>query len=365
MKKNLLFSFYTFISFLGKNIIECFIPIILYNQHYKIKEIFIYLLIQYILSTLINFIIPKLKNKFNNKGLIIINTIFYIITYIILFYYNKTFIKLILLAITYTIHSSIFWVLRHSYVMDIYNRDNMSKTVGNLLILTEISFIISSLIGTILLDKSSKLLLLIISSILLIVSSFILYSIKIDEEKTCKLNLTILKKFDKNNIFFFIVEQFKVLALVTFPLYIYIYLNTNYKFIGVLNIATSISSIIVLFIYSRIMNKKKKSYLLFVAILYSILWILKINIRIKLLVIVITFLEGITCKIYQLIISRFMYSLGKKYNSCDYALITEFLFNFIRSIIIIIYLLFINDLKIFLYICSIFILISGFIKFKD
>lgn len=364
MKKNLLFSFYTFISFLGKNIIECFILIILYNQHYNIKDIFLYLLIQYILSVLINFIIPKVKNIIQNKGLIIINTIFYILTYIVLFYMNKSFTKLILLATFYTIHSSIFWILRHSYVMEIYNKDNMSKSVGNLLIITEISYIISSIIGTILLDKASNTLLLIISSILLIISSYILYKIKVKEEQS-KLNLNILKELDKNNIFFFIVEQFKVLALVIFPLYLFIYLKTNYKFIGLINIVTSISSIIILFIYSRVMNKKKKSYLIFVASFYALLWILKINIKIKILVLCITFLEGITSKIYQLIIARFMYALGKNYNSCDYAIATEMLFNFIRFIIISIYLIFINNIKIFLYICSIFILMSGFIKFKD
>ena len=315
MNKNLLFSFNTFLSFLGKNIIECFIPIILYNQGYSINEIFLYLLIHYILSTLINIIIPKLKNKYKNKGLIIINTIFYIVTYLILFYMNKSFIKLILLACSYTLHSSIYWILRHSYIMNIYNNDNMSKSVGNLMIIMEVSYILSSIVGTILLDQSNNLLLLIISYTLIIISSYILYKIKLDNNVTNSFNIKILKELDKNNLIFFIIEQFKVLAIVVFPLYIYIFLKTNYKFIGILNIVTSISSIIILFIYSRIMNKKKKSYLLFIAILYSLLWILKINIKIKVIVLIITFLEGISAKIYQLIISRFMYSLGKNYNS--------------------------------------------------
>ena len=365
MKNNLLFSFFTFLSFLGKNIIECFIPIILYNNHYNINQIFIYLLIQYIFSIIFLLIIPKIKNKYKIKSLILINVLFYILTYLIFYYIYNNIYKLILVSIFYAAHSTIYWVLRHSYIIDIYQKDNMSKYMGNILIITEISFIISSIIGTYLLDKSNNLLLLIISSILLIISNIFLYKIKLEDDKNNYIDFSILKKLDNTNILFFIIEQFKVLAITIFPLYIYIYLNTNYKFIGILNIVISISSIIVLFIYSRIMNKKKKSYLYIVAPIYFLLWILKINIKIKLLVIIITFIEGISAKIYQLIISRFLYAIGKYYNAFNYSIITEILFSFIRFIIIVIYLIFIKDLKTFIIICSLFLLASGFIKIKD
>lgn len=354
----------TFLSFFAKSMIEAFIPIILYKRGFSINNIFVYLMFQYLISIFVIWIIPVLDKYIKYKGLVVINTIFFIIGYTFLFYIKNTTLDLFLLALFHTIHGSIFWILRHIYTIKIYPNNNLSKNVGNILISTEAAYLFSSYIGAFILDKYNQIILTIIASIILVIANIFLLSIKIKTEDS-KMNFSILKSLKIKNILFFIAEQFKVIGIVLFPLYITIFLKVSYKFIGIFNIFIGISSIIFIFLFSRLINKKKKSYMLPCACFYSLLWILKINIGIKILVLLIAFLEGITSKIYQTSTTRFLYSLGHHFNTIEYVTVIEMLFSLIRFIIILIAFLFIKDLKILLYICSIGLLLTGFIKFND
>ncbi|MBE6153057.1 MAG: MFS transporter [Firmicutes bacterium] len=364
MDNNKKFGLSSFILFFAKTMIEVFIPIILYNRGFNITEILIYMMFQYFLAIIITYIIPKIDNIVKYKGLIIINTIFYVITYIFLFNMNNNVINLFFLSLFYTIHTTIFWILRHIYMIELYPMNNLSKSVGNILIITELAFLFSSYIGAFILENYGNIILITISSILLILGNIILLSTKIKNVDS-KINFNILKRIPKKNILFFLLEQFKVIALFIFPLYLTIYLKVDYKFIGTFNILISVSSIIFIFIFSRIMNKKKKSYLFITTLIYCILWILKININIKIIILLIALLEGIVSKLYQTSVTRFMYALGKHYDTLEYVTITEILFNLMRLIIILFMFIFIKDLKIILYICIVGLFLTGIVKFND
>ena len=364
MDNNKKFSISSFVTFFAKTMIEVFIPIILFNRGFSIKEILTYMSFQYFFSIIITYLIPKIDDLIKYKGLIIINTIFFIVTYLFLFNMNNSILNLALLALFHTIHTTIFWILRHIYMIKIYPMNNLSKSVGNILIITELAFLISSYIGAFILEKYNNMILVIISGILLTIGNIILIFTKIEDVNT-KINFSILKSIPKRNILFFILEQFKVIAAFIFPLYLTIYLKVDYKFIGLFNILISISSIIFIFVFSRIINKKKKSYLFITALMYSILWILKININIKTIILVIALLEGIVSKLYQTSVTRFLYALGKHYDTLDYVTITEILFNVIRLLITLIIILLIDDLKIILYICTVGLFLTGLVKFND
>lgn len=364
MNDNKKFNLSVFISMFAKNMIEVFIPIILYKTRFSIDQIFIYMMFQYLLSVIVIYFIPKINKLFKIKGLIIISTIFFIATYWFIFSMNKTIISLFLLALFYTLHTSIYWILRHLYIVELYPVNKMSNSVGNVLIASEIAFLFASYLGALILDKSNNLILIIISSILLLISNYILLKINIKDPST-KIDLKILKEIPKKNIIFFILEQFKVLGIFIFPLYLTIFLKTNYKFIGVFNILISLSSIIFIFLFSRLISKRKKSYLFITTLFYSTLWILKINVSIKIIILIVAFLEGITSKIYQTSVTRFLYALGKKYDAFNYVNVAEMLFNLVRFIIILIVFIFIKDLKIFLYICTVGLFLTGIVKFND
>ena len=364
MDNNKKFNLFTLISFFAKSMIEIFIPIILYNRGFNIDQIFTYMLFQYLLSIIVVYFIPKLNNKVKYKGLVVLNTIFFVITYIFLFNMSNNILNMFFLAFFYTIHTSIFWILRHTYVIEIHPIKNLSKNVGNILIFTELAYLFSAYVGAFILEKYNNIVLIIIASILLIISNIILLTIKIKPIQS-KINLKIIKEIPTKNIIFFVLEQFKVIGIFIFPLYLTIYLNVSYKFIGIFNIIIGMSSIIFIFLFSRFINKKKKSYLFITTVFYSILWLLKININVKIFILIIAFLEGVISKIYQTSVTRFLYALGKHYDTLEYVTITEILFNIIRSIIIFTTLFFIKDLKILLYICTIGLFLTGIVRFND
>ena len=68
-------------------------------------------------------------------------------------------------------------------------------------------------------------------------------------------------------------------------------------------------------------------------------------------------------------LKRFSYqncqTRGRKYNTLEYVTVIEIFFNIIRFIIILFAVLFIKDLKILLYICTLGLLLTGFVKFND
>lgn len=364
MDNNKKFNIFTFLSFFAKSMIEMFIPIILYKRGVSLTNIFIYSMFTYILAVLTILIIPYLNKLFKYRGLIIINTIFFALTYIFMFNMNNSIFHLFILALFNTLHFTIYWILRHMYIIKIYYEDNMSKSVGNILIFTEIAYLFSSYVGAIIMDTYNNMILIIVATLILLVGNLFLMSAKVKQINQ-KINFSILKRIPKQDLLFFTFEQFKVIGIYIFPLYLSIYLNVSYKFIGVFNIVIGIASIIFIFWFSRLISKKKKSYMIPTTCLYCLVWILKLNIKIKMIVLIIAFLEGIVSKIYQTSVTRFMYDLGKKFNTLEYVTIIEMYFNIIRFIIILFAILFIRDLKILLYICTIGLLITGFIKIND
>ena len=86
MDNNKKFNITTFLTFFGKNMIEAFIPIILYKKGFSINNIMLYLMFQYIISIFVIWLIPIIDKHLKYRGLVIINTLFFIIGYTFLFY---------------------------------------------------------------------------------------------------------------------------------------------------------------------------------------------------------------------------------------------------------------------------------------
>ena len=79
---------------------------------------------------------------------------------------------------------------------------------------------------------------------------------------------------------------------------------------------------------------------------------------------VIVFIEGLLVKMYETSSTTNMYMLGKNYNPDSYILVVETIFNWIRIIIILFWLVCSLKLKIILYTCIIGLIITGLIPFK-
>ena len=66
------FGTYVFLSTFSRNLIEVFIPVILYKFGYSIKEVIFYFLMANLISLLIDYPFVSLSKKYNNKMLSII-----------------------------------------------------------------------------------------------------------------------------------------------------------------------------------------------------------------------------------------------------------------------------------------------------
>ena len=164
-------------------------------------------------------------------------------------------------------------------------------------------------------------------------------------------------KIDRNRKNFFILEQSKVLFLLIQPLYLYLYITNDIKYIGIFNIINSIASIIIIYYIVRKINVNK--YFKYTNILLIIVLVIKLNIVNKYLTLLIAFFEGLLIKIYEIVSMKNLYQL-KIDNIKSYLIKVEVIFCLTRSVFMLVSFLFINDIKIILYILLVFIFLSSF-----
>ena len=61
------FELYVFLSTFSRNLIEVFIPVILYKFGYELKEVILYFLISNVFSLILSYPLVLFSKKFNNK----------------------------------------------------------------------------------------------------------------------------------------------------------------------------------------------------------------------------------------------------------------------------------------------------------
>ena len=149
-----------------------------------------------------------------------------------------------------------------------------------------------------------------------------------------------------------------------FPLYIFIYVKNTYHTIGVVNLTTNLALILFTYLYGKKLDTTKNNFLK-LSILFTVsVYILKAN-SIGYMLLIISFLEGIATKMYELSISKEFYTLSKKFEYYNYNLIYEIIQNLFRTLVVMVLLLMNLELKIMIYITLLFILIGIFLKFKQ
>ena len=82
------------------------------------------------------------------------------------------------------------------------------------------------------------------------------------------------------------------------------------------------------------------------------------------LLVLVSFLEGIVGKMHEISMSKEFYSLSKKFEYYNYNLAYEVIQNVSRTIMTLILLLFFKDLKIMIYATLVVMITGVFIKFR-
>lgn len=359
------YNIFIFITSFAKLLVEIFIPLILYNMSFTIKEIILFLILKYSFCLLFIPVGYFIGKKYSVSTLMILSSIIFSITYIYLSQINKNLTSLIILSILYSSYLMFYWLGRHTYGLSIIEDKKTTDNVSLYNIFTILGGLFSPFIGSYIIEKTSTLTLSTIVLVLMIISIIPLTKIK-----KIKLNSNtqikhIIKSFPKTNYIFNTLDQLRYILYTVLPLWIYINIKSKYSYIGILNIITGLGSIIYIYLLSKKMDKNKKDYLSLSLLIMGIIYLLKITITSNLAYLIITLFEGITKSSLDTITLRNTYVYQKNYCITSYIIFTEIINNIARTLFLIIFYIFNVPLKTMLLICILGIFLNVFIKYDD
>lgn len=359
------YNIFIFITSFAKLLVEIFIPLILYNMSFTIKEIILFLILKYSFCLLFIPVGYFIGKKYSVSTLMILSSIIFSITYIYLSQINRNLTSLIILSILYSSYLMFYWLGRHTYGLSIIEDKKTTDNVSLYNIFTILGGLFSPFIGSYIIEKTSTLTLSTIVLVLMIISIIPLTKIK-----KIKLNSNtqikhIIKSFPKTNYIFNTLDQLRYILYTVLPLWIYINIKSKYSYIGILNIITGLGSIIYIYLLSKKMDKNKKDYLSLSLLIMGIIYFLKITITSNLAYLIITLFEGITKSSLDTITLRNTYVYQKNYCITSYIIFTEIINNIARTLFLIIFYIFNVPLKTMLLICILGIFLNVFIKYDD
>lgn len=359
------YNIFIFITSFAKLLVEIFIPLILYNMSFTIKEIILFLILKYSFCLLFIPVGYFIGKKYSVSTLMILSSIIFSITYIYLSQINKNLTSLIILSILYSSYLMFYWLGRHTYGLSIIEDKKTTDNVSLYNIFTILGGLFSPFIGSYIIEKTSTLTLSTIVLVLMIISIIPLTKIK-----KIKLNPNtqikhIIKSFPKTNYIFNTLDQLRYILYTVLPLWIYINIKSKYSYIGILNIITGLGSIIYIYLLSKKMDKNKKDYLSLSLLIMGIIYFLKITITSNLAYLIITLFEGITKSSLDTITLRNTYVYQKNYCITSYIIFTEIINNIARTLFLIFFYIFNVPLKTMLLICILGIFLNVFVKYDD
>ena len=359
------YNIFITITTFAKLMIEVFIPLLLYNIGFQLNEILIFYLVQFFTIFLFNIPATYIGQKITFKKLMIISSILFSLIYLYINYMTNNIIKLVILSVLNGLYLSTYWIGRHIYGISINKEKETTDNVSKYMIFGIIGSLPASYIGAYILEKYGYISLSIIILILSFISLFPLFKIKINQ-KINKIKIKqIIKKFPKQNYIFLFFEQLKFFTILLFPLYIYINIKSELKYIALTNVIIGISSILYILYIAKKMDENKKDYLKPMLLAMFIILLIKLNINSSNIILFIIFIEGISKSALDTIILRNTYSYKANYNNISYILFIEQLYSLFRFIITTIYLILGVNLKTILYIGTFSLLMNTFIGFKQ
>ena len=356
------FNIYVFLSTFARALIETFIPLLLFKFGYSLKEVILYFVTYNLIELLLTYPFVYIATKKGNKILAIFGFIAFIITQILLNNMYKGLTYLLLIATTFAIYRVGYWLSRRYFNFKIIQKKHISSTYTFVTIINQLAVVFAGYMGSLFLDFIGTTTLTIIAGILYIISIIPLFKFKFEHDNTntdVTLNLReTLKETKFNNVYLF--GSYEVLNVLKFffTLYLFIYVKDTYQTVGLFNLITNLAIIIFANFYGK-KTDGKKNYLKLSIIFTSIVYILKAN-ALTIWLAIISFLEGFAIKMYEISINKELYSLSKKFEYNNYNLMYEFMCKVFRGIVLLICYLFIDDLRIMIYI-SVAVILSGII----
>ncbi len=365
MKDSTKYNLFIFLSVLATGISEIYIPIFLYDQGFNIKLIFLFFLIKFSLVLVFYYPLIIIARKIKFKWLLVSSAFFLGISFYLLSIINNSILSIFYLALMFAFFVITYWAGRHYFALYILPKQNMANQVGYIVIATQLALIPSAYLGALIIENFGLTILTIIITIIALISIIPLLSIKEDINiKPFNIKQTI-NKIPKKNILLIGMDQARQLAVIFFPLFIYLNVVQTYRYVGIVNVAVGIAAMIFVYLFAKKIERDGKDYLSLAILLLGSVLLIKLNALTAIFMIVVAVFEGLTSRLHMTSIMKNIYSLGQNYYIPTYLIIYEYTLNIVKVIILIIAVLFLENVTIFLYLCVFIFLVSSCFQFKD
>lgn len=360
------FGIYVFFSTFSRNLIEVFIPVILYKYGFSLKEILLYYLLANVISLIISYPFVQISKKYSNKMLAILGIVAFVVLQISLNFITQSYKYIFLIATFFAIYRRGYWISRRYYNLNVVQDKNIATTYSIISIINQLGIIFSAYLGSIILDYINLKLLTIFAILLFLASTIPLFLLDFKHEinnKKIQL-LEIFKNISKSDVYLF--GSYELVNVIKFliPVYLFIYVKNTYQTIGIVNLITNLALIIFTYLFGKKLDKSKNDYLKISIILVILTYIFKVN-SLGYILLIVSFIEGITLKMYELSINKKFYTLSKNFEYTNYNLMYEITQNSFRSIVTLILYLSNFELKTMIYITLAFIFIGVFLNTKN
>ena len=346
-KKN--FNRYIFFSTFARQLVEVFIGTILFKAGFNLRSVLCYFLLVNVFSTLLAYPLTVLSKRYSNKLLTVMGIVNFILVQVALNYVMLNHIYLIILALLYSLYRRCYWLSRRYYTLQIIQKQNISKNYSWISIINQIAVLVSGYVGSLLLEYVNIHVITGISSLLLLMGLYCIFKLDFEYEMNdTKINL--IETFKITHVGSIIhIGCFELQNTLQFllPLYIIIYVKNTYTAVGLINLLAQLATIIFVYAYGSLIDKEK-NYLKFSLIIFVISKILQVN-SYGLTLFIITFITGLTSKMYEQSNSKEMLILSKNYEYHNYNLMYEITQNLFRTTAVAICVFFISDIRVMIY----------------
>lgn len=358
------FNSYVFISTFARSLIEIFVGTILFKAGFTLKEVILYYVFINIFSFILDFPYLYIAKKHSNRVLSIIGIVSFLSLQLALNFVHLTYWYLLLLSFLFASYRRGYWISRRYYTFQVIDNQNISKEYSFISILNQLALLLSSYIGSLLLEYISIKVIIIISILLLIISLYCVFKIKLETEiNKFKINL---KESLKVTPFKTIINIgcYELQNVISFllPLYIIIYVKNTYTAVGIINLLAQLATIIFLYVYGLLINKNK-NYLKFSIIFFIIFKVLQVE-TYGVLLFIITFISGLAAKMYEQSYHKELLILSKNYEFHNFNLVYECIQNLFRMVVAAILYFFVSDVRIMIYIVLGIMILPLILKFN-
>ena len=354
------FNIYVFLSTFARSLIEVFIPLILFKFGYSLKEVVLYFFMYNFIELIISYPLAYIATKKGHKLLAITGIISFVLLQVFLNKITYSLLYLFILASLYAVYRTGYWLSRRYFNFKIIHKENISYTYSFITIVNQVAVVFAGYVGALFLDFIGTFELTLIAIILFLSSLIPLFLFKFDHDYTntdFKISLIkTMKMIPKRNLYLF--GSYEIINVIKFffALYLFIYVKDTYQTVGIFNLITNLAIILFAFYYGK-KTDGKRNYLRLSIFFVVCIYLLKANIVNEWLILI-SFLEGIALKMYEISINKEVYTLSKKFEYNNYNLVYEILCKVFRGIVLIICYFFIDNLKVMIYI-SLFMIFIG------